>query len=138
MATKTKDYTNLITVEVEPHFVPEQSDPVHQKFVWSYTIKIVNGSEDILQLLHRYWRITDMTGKKEEVHGAGVVGLQPLMKPQQHFTYTSYCQLATPQGTMEGHYEFQNLEDKHFSIPIPKFDLLAPASISLMDRTKLH
>ncbi len=130
--------SKLIIVTAEPRFVPEQSDSMHQKFVWSYEITITNSSNDILQLLHRYWRITDMSGKVEEVHGAGVVGLQPLLKPGKHFTYTSYCQLATPQGMMEGHYEFQNLNDVHFSVPIPKFILTAPVSVTQTDRSKLH
>lgn len=133
-----KDYSKLIIVTVEPHFVPEQSDLIHQKFVWSYDVAITNKSDDILQLLHRFWRIIDLTGKIEEVHGAGVVGLQPLIKPGARFTYTSYCQLTTPQGTMEGHYEFQNLDEEHFAIAIPKFVLSAPTTVTQEYRSKLH
>ena len=127
-----------ISVSAEPAFLPEQSAASHQKFVWSYEITITNRSDEIVQLLHRYWRIIDMSGKIEEVHGAGVVGLQPLIKPGKQFVYTSYCQLATPQGSMEGHYELQNLEDHHFSIEIPKFVLAAPSMVSQGYRSKLH
>ncbi len=128
----------LITVVANPHFVPEQSDPGSHKFVWSYEITMTNGSDEIVQLLHRYWHITDMTGKVEEVHGAGVVGLQPLIKPGKQFIYTSYCQLQTPQGTMEGHYEFQNLAEERFSVTIPKFILYAPSAMTEPYRSKLH
>ena len=100
--------TISVIISAQPSYIPAQSDPLNQKFVWSYEIKIVNESEDIVQLLNRFWRITDMTGKIEEIHGAGVVGLQPLIKPGKQFIYTSYCQLVSPQGTMEGHYEVQN------------------------------
>ena len=128
----------LIEIQATPTYIPEQSDPQHQKFVWSYEISISNASKEIVQLLHRYWRITDMTGKIEEVHGAGVVGLQPLIKPGKRFTYTSFCQLTTPQGTMEGHYELQNLDEHHFTIEIPKFILSAPTAITQTYRDKLH
>ena len=130
--------TISVIISAQPSYIPAQSDPLNQKFVWSYEIKIANESEDIIQLLNRFWRITDMTGKIEEVHGAGVIGLQPLIKPGKHFVYTSYCQLMTPQGTMEGYYEMQNLAEEHFRIQIPKFILSAPSSITKSYRSKLH
>ena len=127
-----------VIVRVRPSYVQVQSDPEHAKFVWAYEINIANNSEEILQLLNRYWRITDMTGKVEEIHGAGVVGLQPLIKPAKDFTYKSFCQLATPQGTMEGHFEMQNLEEEHCLVVVPKFILSAPAAITKGFRSKLH
>lgn len=119
-------------------YEPVQSDPAHQKFVWAYEITILNQGTEIVQLLHRFWRITDMSGKVEEIHGAGVIGLQPLIKPGKQFVYTSYCQLATPQGTMEGHYEMQNIEEEHFMVEVPKFILSAPSSITQSFRSRLH
>ena len=136
MPRKTK--TIAIQITAEPKFVPEQSDPMHHKYVWSYEISITNAGDEILQLLHRFWRITDMTGKVEEIHGAGVVGLQPLIKPGKRFTYVSFCQLMTPQGSMEGHYEMQNLEEQHFKVEIPKFMLSAPEVATQLDKSKLH
>lgn len=127
-----------IFVSARPAYVIEQSDPINMKFVWSYEITIDNQSNDIVQLLNRHWRITDTTGKVEEVRGAGVVGLQPLIKPGRRFTYTSFCQLATPQGTMEGTYEMQNLDEQHFDVSVPKFILSAPSSITKAFSSKLH
>lgn len=125
-------------VNVQPGYIAAQSDPANQKFVWGYEVAIENGINEIVQLLSRFWRITDMTGKIEEIHGVGVVGLQPIIKPGKIFTYTSYCQLTTPQGTMEGYYEMQNLEEKHFRVEIPKFVLSAPSSITKSYRSRLH
>jgi|SRR5579885_569411 ApaG protein len=133
-----KNKSHSIVVSAQPSYVPEQSNPANEKFVWSYEITIINESEDIVQLLNRFWRITDMTGKIEDIHGAGVVGLQPLIKPGKQFVYTSYCQLVTPQGTMEGYYEMQNLDEMHFNIEIPKFILSAPSSITQAYRSRLH
>lgn len=127
-----------MTVKAAPAYIEEQSDPPHRKFVWAYEITIVNNSNDIVQLLYRNWRITDMTGKVEEVHGAGVVGLQPIIKPGKQFVYTSFCQLATPQGTMDGYFEMQNLDEERFTVQVPKFILSAPSLISEAYRSKLH
>lgn len=130
--------TKKVVVIAHPVYVVEQSDILNQKFVWSYEITITNETDEIVQLLNRYWKITDMSGKVEEVRGAGVIGLQPIIKPGKQFVYTSYCQLATPQGTMEGHYEMQNLDELHFEVEIPKFILSAPAAITESYRSRLH
>jgi len=127
-----------IRVSASPLYKPEQSDPANEKFLWSYEITIENAGEDIIQLLNRYWRITDMTGHIEEVQGLGVIGMQPIIKPGKPFVYTSFCQLQTPQGTMEGHYEMQDLDEKRFKIEIPKFILSAPSEITKTFRSRLH
>lgn len=125
-------------ISVESQYVTEQSEPNKQKFVWAYEVIIQNDSTEIVQLLNRFWRITDMSGRIEEVRGAGVIGLQPIIKPNKQFVYTSFCQLMTPQGTMEGYYEIQNLEETHFTVEIPKFILSAPSAITQTFRSKLH
>src|SRR3990167_341439 len=126
MSKQTKQNL-VVTVGGHPRFVSEQSDVVSEKFVWSYEIKIDHQGDEIVQLLNRHWRIVDMTGHIEEVHGVGVIGLQPLLKPGTQFIYTSYCQLMTPQGTMSGYYEMQHLDGKHFLVNIPTFILSAPS-----------
>ena len=130
--------SNLIKITSRAKYIPEQSEPGSQKFIWSYDITIANHSDEIIQLLNRYWHIIDMAGKVEEIHGVGVIGLQPLIKPGKEFAYTSFCQLIMPQGTMEGRYEFQNLEEEHFFVDIPKFILSAPAAITKHFRSVLH
>lgn len=127
-----------IVVSARPSYIPEQSDPNGRKFVWAYEISIYNESDEIIQLLNRRWLITDLSGRVEEVRGEGVTGLQPIIKPNKQFTYTSYCQLITPQGTMEGSYGMMNLEDEKFNIEIPKFVLSAPSSITKIYKSKLH
>src|SRR5690242_6419175 len=96
-----------INITAKTTYLPEQSVQDEQRFLWSYEMTIENQSDEIVQLLNRYWKITDMRGKVEEVRGPGVIGLQPIIKPGKSFIYTSFCQLATPQGTMEGRYEMQ-------------------------------
>lgn len=128
----------LFAVTSKTKYIAEQSDVPNQKFVWSYEIKIENHSKQIVQLLNRFWRFVDMMGHIEEIHGVGVVGLQPLIKPGQEFSYTSFCQLFAPQGTMEGYYEMQNLKDEKFKVEVPKFILSAPTPITRKYSSRLH
>lgn len=130
--------TFSIVVKPSPNYLTSESEPSHQKFIWAYEISITNECDEIVQLLNRFWRITDMVGRVEEVRGIGVIGLQPLIKPRKCFTYTSFCQLMTPQGTMEGYYEMQTLEEEPFQIEIPKFILSAPSILTQFFRSKLH
>jgi len=130
--------TALVQVSVKTQYLADESAPENHRFVWSYEIMIENQSEQIIQLLNRYWRITDMSSKVEEVRGPGVIGLQPLIKPGKKFTYSSFCQLTSPQGTMEGHFEMQNLNDELFQVPIPKFILTCPSSSANIHRSRLH
>jgi ApaG protein len=129
-----------ITMSVVAHstFLPEQSATDANRFLWSYEITISNESDKIVQLLNRYWRIADMLGHVEEVRGAGVIGLQPIIKPGKNFSYASFCQLTTPQGAMEGHYEMQTLDENCFQVQIPKFVLVSPMLASTGFRSLLH
>lgn len=126
-----------MNIAAHPTYLSEQSSKSHS-FLWSYEITIQNDSQEIVQLLNRYWRIVDMTGHVEEVRGPGVVGLQPIIKPGKKFMYNSLCQLTTPQGSMEGHYEFQTLDEETFTVPIPKIILLAPEDVAAAFRSRLH
>jgi ApaG protein len=128
----------VVNISTNTQFLADESAPENHRFIWSYEITIDNQSEEIIQLLNRYWRITDMSSKVEEVRGPGVIGLQPLIKPGKKFTYSSFCQLTSPQGTMEGHFEMQNLNDEIFHVQIPKFILTCPSSSANTYRSRLH
>ena len=78
-----------IPVSVETFYVAAQSDPANNRYVFAYTITIKNHSVETVQLLKRYWLITDANGKETEVHGDGVVGEQPQLAPGSSYSYTS-------------------------------------------------
>lgn len=115
-----------IQITVKTRHIAEQSDPKNHRFVFAYTISVENKSDETVQLLNRYWLITDANGKKVEVQGAGVVGEQPIIEPDKSYSYTSGCILETELGTMEGHYEFKNEQKDTFKQPIPVFRLSVP------------
>ena len=116
-------------VKVRTQYLPEQSSPERDQFVFSYTITITNTGSIAAQLISRHWVITDAANQTQEVRGLGVVGHQPLLQPGQQFEYTSGTQVATPQGSMRGEY-FCVAEDGHrFEVPIPEFVLAQPGAL---------
>lgn len=115
--------THDIKVTVHPIYLEGQSLPEDDYYVWAYTVQVENLSDVTVQLVNRYWHITDANGQVEEVNGAGVIGEQPILKPGEAFQYTSGCSLRTPSGIMQGHYEMQDGEDHAFNIDIPAFSL---------------
>lgn len=117
------EVSSHIQIEVDPAFVPEQSSPEQGFFFFSYRIKISNHGTTSAQLLRRHWIIKDGAGDVREVHGDGVVGEQPLIRPGESFEYTSFCPLTTPTGNMRGSYEFVDEAGARFTARIPLFFL---------------
>lgn len=113
------------SVEVEPQYLPEQSDPGQDAYGFAYTITISNTGEVAAQLISRHWIISDASGHTEEVKGLGVVGHQPLLKPGESFQYTSGCRLRTASGTMHGSYFCVAEDGERFETSIPLFVLEA-------------
>jgi ApaG protein len=116
-----------LVVRVEPQFLPEESDPDANRFMWAYTIEIENRSPETVKLVSRYWRIMDENGLTQEVRGAGVVGQQPVLEPGASFRYTSGCPLGAPSGVMVGAYSMQRVDNGDaFEIAVPAFPLDSP------------
>ena len=118
--------TRNIEVVVTPRFVADRSSPDNNYFFWAYTIAITNNGDDTVQLKTRHWRITDASGRRQEVRGAGVVGEEPVLKAGESFEYTSGVPLDTPSGMMGGAYQMGSESGEHFDIEIPTFSLDRP------------
>ncbi len=123
MATGKK---HEITVTARATYLAEQSDPEHGRYVFAYTITLKNTGSVAAQLISRHWIITDAGNQVQEVRGLGVVGEQPLLKPEESFEYTSGPSLATPVGTMRGSYQMVGEDGVQFEAPIPQFTLSMP------------
>jgi len=113
-------------VSTQTQYIADQSDEAKDRFVFSYTVTIRNSGTMPAQLISRHWIITDSSNKVQEVRGLGVVGAQPLLKPGEHFEYTSGTALATPVGTMSGSYQMVAEDGTQFDAPIPEFTLSVP------------
>ena len=114
------------TVSVVTQYIPEQSDPDNEKYVFAYTITIKNEGSVPAKLLTRHWIITNANGKTQEVHGEGVVGEQPHLQPGEGFKYTSGTMLETPVGSMQGTYHMLADDGQEFDCPIEPFTLSVP------------
>ncbi len=118
-----------IKIDVATHYLPDQSEPESARFVFAYTVTIANSGNVTAQLISRHWVITDADGKVQEVRGLGVVGQQPMLKPGEHFEYTSGSALATPVGTMRGSYQMVAEDGTQFEAAIPEFVLSMPRTL---------
>ncbi len=121
------EYNTMVDVETE--YLPEQSAPEHSRYVFSYTITIRNEGTMPAKLLTRHWVITDAEGKVQEVHGEGVVGEQPYLKPGDGFRYTSGTMIETPVGSMQGTYQMVADDGVEFNAVIQPFTLATPNTI---------
>lgn len=116
-------------IDVATRYLEDDSDPDSDRFVFAYTITIVNHSEAPATLLTRHWVITHGNGKQQEVRGDGVVGEQPRIKPGEGYQYTSGTVLETPIGTMGGSYQMVTDEGDEFDAFIPEFLLSTPRTL---------
>jgi ApaG protein len=125
--------TQDIRVTVKPAYLDDQSEPAESRYVWSYAVTIENLGKETVQLISRYWHITDARGHVQEVHGPGVVGEQPVLEPGHAFEYSSGCPLPTPSGAMVGRYQLRAASGDSFEAEIPMFLLESP-----YERRQIH
>ena len=118
-----------VCIQVQSVYIEAQSSPDNERYVFAYTVTIRNLGRAPVQLLGRYWLITNGNGRETEVQGEGVVGVQPLIAPGEEYQYTSGAIIETPLGTMQGHYEMIDENGVPFSIDIPVFRLAVPTLI---------
>lgn len=115
-----------IRVDVKTEYIEQQSSPENEKYLFSYTITIINLGEQAAKLETRHWVITDANGKTSEVQGAGVVGETPTIAPNTAYQYTSGTVLDTPLGIMHGNYGMVSETGERFNAIIKPFRLAMP------------
>ena len=119
----------LVDVSVVTRYLPEQSQPDDKRFAFAYTITVHNKGLVPAKLLSRHWVITDGDGHVEEVRGAGVVGLQPVIEPGGAHTYSSGSVITTKVGTMQGSYLMHASDGHEFKAIIAPFRLAMPGAL---------
>jgi ApaG protein len=122
-------------VEVQPQYLPDQSDPEQSLYTFAYTITITNTGQIPAQLISRTWNVNDANGHTERIKGLGVVGHQPLLKPGESFEYSSGTRLRTATGTMHGSFFCVADDGEKFDVDIPMFVL---DGLSSGSRRTLH
>jgi len=115
-----------IEIDTVSNYLESQSAPEAARYIFAYTVTIVNAGTVPAKLLSRHWVITDSNGKIQEVRGEGVVGEQPHLAPGEYFRYTSAAMIETPVGTMRGEYQMISDDGAHFDAEIAPFVLAVP------------
>ena len=118
-----------IQIDVRTVYLPGQSAPDQNRYVFAYTITITNAGSIPARLVTRHWIITDANDQTREVRGDGVVGEQPYLLPGTSFQYTSGTILETPVGTMRGSYQMLADDGTEFDAEIPLFTLTIPRTL---------
>ena len=122
----TDNSTYDININARTTYLEDQSDPDLNRYVFAYTITIQNNGDIAAKLLTRHWIINDANGNMQEVHGEGVVGEQPYLRPGESYEYTSGTVIETPVGSMEGSYQMLADDGTAFDAEIPAFTLSLP------------
>ena len=89
-----------------PVFLAEDPKPDEGRFVWSYTIEIENRTGDPVQLISRFWRITDENGLTQSAAKASLASNRS-SPPGERFRYTSAAPLAAPSSVADGAYSMR-------------------------------
>jgi ApaG protein len=121
--------TRGVRVAVRAEYAPDRSRPADHQWFFLYTITISNESPERVQLMSRHWIITNAEGEVQNVRGPGVVGQYPVLAPGESFTYTSFCQLETSFGRMEGTYQMKGPSGESFDVVIGAFTLSEPYTV---------
>lgn len=104
-------------------YLPNESEPDADRFLFAYRITLSNEGTETAQLLSRHWIIINGDGDREDVEGPGVMGKYPLLEPGDVFEYTSFCPMNTAWGTMEGTFTMQRDNGEKFEVAIGRFYL---------------
>lgn len=126
----TDNIASQIHIDATSYYIEERQIEREAVFIFGYHITIKNNSNHAVQLLSRHWFVTDGDGNQGEVKGDGVIGVQPIIEPNNEFKYTSGSNFKTPIGTMHGQYDMVSKTDipLYFSVDIAPF-LLADKNI---------
>ena len=120
--------THGFRVGATAFYLEEESEPEAGEYYFGYRIVILNDGDTSARLVSRHWDIIDGSGQRKEVDGPGVVGETPYFTPGQAFKYTSFTQLSSPWGTMEGRYTMEDDQGQRFEIDIDRFYLTPESS----------
>lgn len=126
-----KKILHEVEVIVSTQYQPKLSQSGQAGHVFSYTIRIINHSNYIIQLQSRKWNIIDSLGYEKIVEGIGVIGKQPIIEPHSFFEYSSATSIESEIGKMYGEYIMRDLNShQEYIVKIPSFDLIVPHKLN--------
>lgn len=118
--------TSGIKISVKTRYEENYSSPHNFYFLFSYHITIENFNDFPVQLIRRHWDIYDSAGEFNVVDGEGVIGQQPIIAPNESYSYNSGCNLRSDFGKMSGYYVMRKVnETPNLKVDIPEFIMQA-------------
>ena len=94
-------------------------------FMCFHIVSIFIQNSFSIQLLSRYWNITDSNGYLEEIRGPGVIGQTPVIKAGSSFKYSSFV-FAYTIWSYAWCFHMKRDNKKYFDVIIPPFKLIIP------------
>lgn len=120
-------FTEGVQVSVETFYQENYSNPLSSEYMFAYRVTIRNFNSFPIKIKSRKWRIFDSISGWKEVEGTGVVGVQPVIQPNEEYQYVSGCNLKSEMGSMFGDYVVEDLShNQEFKARIPLFDIIVP------------
>ncbi len=117
--------TNNVEIIVAPRYVKEHSNIENQEFTFTYNVTIRNHRTSKIQLISRYWEVMVDISLKHAIKGKGVIGKQPILAPNDSYSYESWSKVNTDLANMAGYYMMVDLEsNEEFKVTIPEFKLI--------------
>ncbi len=129
---KTRKRKPNFVITVKTQAVENESDLTNNVFAFTYSITIENRSTSTARLINRHWKVYSAEVQIADVKGEGVVGQQPVLKPNDSFEYSSWTVIKDPIGTMKGEFTFLSSKGDFFDIAVPEFNL------TFKDRLTVH
>jgi ApaG protein len=120
-----------VKISVESVYRKDLSNTENSVFFFNYRVEIENTNSFDVQLLNRHWLIFDSLNPSREVKGDGVVGVQPIIKSGDKYTYVSGCDLHSEMGSMKGFYSIMKLDTNEiFKVSVPKFNMITAPKLN--------
>lgn len=120
-----------VKVTVETFYQQDYSNPQLCEYMFAYRITIENWNRNTIQLIRRRWYIFDSNTEYRDIEGEGVVGVQPVIRPNETYQYISGCNLKSEIGNMYGNYIMRDeVTNEEFEVKIPKFELFVPQKLN--------
>jgi ApaG protein len=101
-----------LILNLTPNFLGQYRQNNYLMYIFECAVEVQNLSQSIVQLQDKEWHIYSDTQQPTEIIGASFQGQQPILKPDEKYTYTSLLPLHTVFAFIQGSYKVLDLASK--------------------------
>jgi ApaG protein len=125
MAGTIREFNEIQVSVDDVLYMPTLEAPPEKPHPFVYFISIYNNSTEPVTIRARKWVVQEDGGETTVVEGTGVVGQNPTIQPNQHFSYNSYHVVARS-ATVSGAFFGETAAGERVFARIPEFRLAVP------------